>query len=316
MSAGAGGPPQAGPGGAFPYPFIFVAGDPSVAPGRTAPVGTRAFLLTGAAAWDKKTTSDTGWVPVGSGSGGGSVLSVTGAAPGIVDNTDPANPVIDLATEAHAGAMSAAQVVKLDLLPSPGWFDDQVAFFNTLGLGLTAFDYVKCGQNPNGLATVGTGITDANQPGGALALNAAAWVMLTNHVVILAKSSNWVFGYRGSLPIPTSTHTSVLGLSDDTHLISVGAVADFATSPTNMVVSAPFGTSSATSSFVIDGNVHDIQVAHSVSAHLVYLFVDALLVGQVTDASLSDASPLGLGLFSKTGTTATVQKIAYGYVEQ
>lgn len=99
-SGGAGGPPQATPGGAQPFPFIQVASDPSVAPGRKAAVGVRAFLADGTAAWDKETTADTGWVPVGTGGGGGLVVAVH-PGPGITVAGTATDPIVN-----NAGVIS------------------------------------------------------------------------------------------------------------------------------------------------------------------------------------------------------------------
>lgn len=65
--SGAGASPQATPAGGFGLPFVTVASDPSVTPGRTAEIGVRAFLGDGTAAWDKTGPADTDWTPVGSG---------------------------------------------------------------------------------------------------------------------------------------------------------------------------------------------------------------------------------------------------------
>lgn len=96
LGGGAGGMPQGTPGGASPFPFIEVASDPSVAPGRKAPVGTRAFLATGIAAWDKVGTADTAWVPVGTGGGGGGTVSDVTSSDASVIVGAPTGPAVDL----------------------------------------------------------------------------------------------------------------------------------------------------------------------------------------------------------------------------
>lgn len=93
MSFGGGLPPS-GPGGVYSYQGEQWSGDPRVSPGLARPVGWRVREPDGTAAYDKFGIGDTQWVPVGAGAGGG-VESVTGSAPGIVDNTDPANPIVE-----------------------------------------------------------------------------------------------------------------------------------------------------------------------------------------------------------------------------
>lgn len=91
---GAGAPPQAGPAGADFFPLIQLGGDPSVAPGRPAPVGTRGLLADGTAAWDKTGTADTAWTPIDVG-GGGTISHIT-SADGSVVISAPGGPTTDL----------------------------------------------------------------------------------------------------------------------------------------------------------------------------------------------------------------------------
>lgn len=321
MSGGAGTPPQAGPGGAFPFPYIYVASDPSVSPGRKAPVGTRAFLATGTAAWDKQGTADTAWVAVGAGAGG-VVHSVTAQDATAIDDTDPANPVILEATPTNGGTISAANETKIEGYAKSGWFDAQVNFLSSVIPQLTAFEYVKLGQFPMGAPIVagnapplvyGHGLTKGALEGGSLAQTASNnWGFFTDPIFQSPQTGYGAAAIRMKVGQGTiASFSSFAGLVSD----STGQVCGVLTnnSTPNFILGLLNPTDGHVNSTVAwDAGLHDFQFMWGVAQNTIRMAIDGLIVASAPLSSMP-ALPCSLGMYSNPNLNDAA-KLMYGYV--
>jgi|HubBroStandDraft_6_1064221.scaffolds.fasta_scaffold14691_12 hypothetical protein len=254
---------------------------------------------------------DTAGQAAGGGDGAGTVKSVTGVVSGIVDNTDPTNPVIEEATPTNAGAIPAVQEAKLEAIASPGWFDAQALFLQSLDPALTDFEYLKPGLNPNGLTVgnaanaamlLGPNVLDAHVPGGALQSN-QSWTPLTGDIVTQALSAHWAVGGRFQFFVPVSGAQTYVGLTDDIHSIFYVFNWQFALSPTFLVLSNPVGTADHVTSFVVDTAYHDFIMVHVPGAPgSLRLFIDGLLILSVSDATMVDGHNLHFAALATANT--------------
>ena len=90
-----------------------------------------------------------------------------------------------------------AEKAVVDSLATGGWGDLQKKRAQSLVPALTDLYPFKLGGFPNGVPTLGTGVTDSGLTGGCLTFANASYIALSPIIVANCKTSPWAFGYRG-----------------------------------------------------------------------------------------------------------------------
>ncbi len=254
-------------------------------------------------------------VSVGGGSGGGAagtVKSVTGPT-GSVNNSDPTNPVIQLATPSNPGVIPAASEAKIEGIASAGWFDAQVLAMQAAAPTLSAFDYIKLGQFPNTVSGFTSNLIDTDVAGGSIAVKGTSvWVAFSARVVPLPKSTVWAVAVRMTITLPGAGIFAAFGIAKDTPTTSAyGFNTNQAVDATHIILA---GGTNVVTPFVADTAFHDFVIVHTIGA--LSLLIDGAVVQTMSDVAMTDTDPMQIAVYCNSGTTATnIQKMAYGYVQ-
>jgi hypothetical protein len=212
--------------------------------------------------------------------------------------------------------MSAADKTKLDGYASPGWFDAQAAFLGPLVPSVSAVDYVKLGQFPAGVTTLGTNISDAGIPGGGLS-NLTTWAIYSGQISIDYALEELFFAFRGSLAPPTIGAIAQIGLTSSGHTDFIGFGTDITQTPTNTYQLRCIKNGGSTvivdTGIVADTNEHDFQLIKHGNTTKGY--IDGVLVAQTSTSGAFPVVPMSFGSFAGTAAGANVlAKFLYGYV--
>ena len=200
-----------------------------------------------------------------------------------------------------------------------GWFARQVALMSAACPTLTDFDYVKLGQSPMGVPTLGTNMVDANAAGGGIYPKGATdvWGRFTSVIFPATATGPWAVAFRARMPAPVSGKVGVLGLTDATgDAGGIGFVSYATKDGVNFccIIGGTLGSTIENTTTPIDGSAYHDYMMWLYNGALKFAIDGALIYTMQVLTKLTTFNAYAGAWDGGFASPLSVLKLAYGYV--